>query len=301
MNDQMNMKGTLCAIFSALSFGTMPIFATYAYNGGVNAITVVFFRFLFSGILLGCYFLKKKINIKVGKNTFLTLLFTGIVGSSLTSLTLFLSYQYISVGLSTILHFIYPAVVIFLSFLIFKEKLYKTKIISLILSVMGVYVLIGFNSIKLNMLGVMLALVSGIFYSIYILEIGHNIKIKDIDSIILTFYISIFSSGSIFLFGIFTQNLIFPKNMYSFIPIFAITIASTLGLLNFAIGIKMIGPSNTSILSTFEPITSIILSCILFGDKITWNTIIGSCLIILSIYGIIKGSEGIEKDKHLLK
>ncbi len=301
MNNQMNMKGTLCAIFSAISFGTMPIFATYAYKGGTNAITVVFLRFLFSGILLSCYFLKQKINIKVKKDTLMSLIFTGIVGSSLTSLTLFLSYHYISVGLSTILHFIYPAAVIFLSFLLFKEKLYRSKIISLILSIIGVYVLIGFNSIKLNMFGVMLALVSGVFYSIYILEIGHNVKIKDMDSIILTFYISIFSAGSIFLFGMFTDNLIIPKDIYSCIPIVAIALASTLGLLNFSIGIKLVGPSNTSILSTFEPITSIILSSILFGDQITWSTMIGSLMIILSIYGIIKGSKNSEKDRHLSK
>lgn len=287
MNDKRMTQGIIYAILSAIAFGLLPIFATYAYRSGANAITVVLLRYLFSVIILLAYFLLRNIDFKVNRNMLIRLIFSGFVGSAATSLTLFLSYQYISVGLATILHFIYPAVVTLLSYLIFKESLNRGKAIALLLSIAGVYFLIGFNSIKLHPVGVILALISGVFYSIYVLQIGYT-KIKNIDSIVLIFYVSLFSSIGTFIFGIFTKTLYFQMQPNFVLSMVALAFTSIFGLFAFARAIKRIGSSNASILSTFEPITSILLGSILFNEKLTFNIIIGSILIIISIYGIVK-------------
>lgn len=287
MENMKRNQGIVYAMLSAVAFGLLPTFAIYAYRGGTNAITVVFLRFLFSAVFLFIYLKIKKVGIMLDKKVIPNMIFTGVVGYAATSLTLFLSYEYIAAGLSTILHFIYPAVVIFLSFIIFKEKLYARKVISLFLSLAGVYILIGFGSNKLHILGVLLALASGIFYSIYILQIG-NSKIRNINSTVLTFYVSLFSSVGIFVFGLLTGTLKFHMESYSLIFIILIALTSIFGLIAFSVAVKIIGPSNTSILSTFEPITSIIMSAILFHESITINVLVGSAIIILSIYGIIK-------------
>lgn len=287
MNDKRMTQGIIYAILSAVAFGLLPIFATYAYRSGANAITVVLLRYLFSVIILLAYFLLRNIDFKVDRDMLIRLIFSGIVGSAATSLTLFLSYQYISVGLATILHFIYPAVITLLSYLIFKESLTRGKAIALLLSIAGVYTLIGFNSIELHPVGVILALISGVFYSIYVLQIGYT-QIKNIDSIVLIFYVSLFSSIGTFIFGIFTKTLYFQMQPDFVLSIVALALASIFGLFTFARAIKRIGSSNASILSTFEPITSIILGSILFNEKLTFNIMIGSILIIISIYGIVK-------------
>lgn len=287
MNDRKRTQGIIYAVLSAVAFGHLPIFATYAYRSGSNAVTVVFLRFLFSAIILLGYFLLRNIDFKVDRYMLIRLIFSGVVGCASTSLTLFLSYQYISVGLATILHFIYPAVVTVLSYFIFKESLNRGKVISLLISITGVYILIGFNSVKLHPVGVILALISGVFYSIYILQIGYT-KIKDIDSIVLIFYVSLFSAAGIFIFGTFTETLYFQIQPGFIVSIAAIVFTSIFALFTFAGAIKNIGSSNASILSTFEPITSIMLSSIMFNEKLTYNIIIGSILIIISIYGIVK-------------
>lgn len=287
MNDRKRTQGIVYAVLSAIAFGHLPIFATYAYRSGANAVTVVLLRFLFSTIILLGYLIVRNIDFKVDGYMLKRLIFSGVVGCASTALTLFLSYKYISVGLATILHFIYPAVVTLLSYLVFKESLNRSKVIALLLSIAGVYILVGFNSIKLHPIGVILALISGVFYSIYILQIGYT-QIKNIDSTVLIFYVSLFSTIGIFIYGIFTKTLYFKIQQDFVISIAAIVLTSIFALFTFTGAIKNIGSSNASILSTFEPITSIMLSSIMFNEKLTYNIIIGSILIIISIYGIVK-------------
>lgn len=42
MNLSKNSKGSLLALFSAAGFGTVPILALYAYQGGVTVFSFIF-------------------------------------------------------------------------------------------------------------------------------------------------------------------------------------------------------------------------------------------------------------------
>lgn len=125
------VRGIIYTILSAVIFGIMPILARLAYEGGVNAFTLVFLRSFFSLLMLLTYLIIKKVNFKVNKEQIKTLIILGILGYTMTTLTLFMSYNYVSVGLATTLHFIYPVVVTLISILLFKENIYFSKIIVL--------------------------------------------------------------------------------------------------------------------------------------------------------------------------
>lgn len=59
-------------------------------------------------------------------------------------------------------------------------------------------------------------------------------------------------------------------------------IANLIGMVSFKAGIKSIGPSTAAILSTFEPITSLILGILIFREILSWYHIVGCILIITS-------------------
>ena len=112
-------KGIIFAILSSISYAIMPVFAKIAYNNGSTPTTTLFFRFLITAIVLFLYTVVRKENIKVSKKQFLILFFTGFIGYTLTTELLFLSYDYLSIGLATTLHYIYPAVVCILSYFLY--------------------------------------------------------------------------------------------------------------------------------------------------------------------------------------
>lgn len=283
-----DLKGILYIILSGVCFGIIPILAKLAYKGGASTFTVLSLRFTFASIMLLYYIINNKISIKVSKKQFIILLLLGAVGFAGTSITLFWSYKYISAGLATNILFTHPAIVTVLSAFIYKEKLYFKKIMSLALSILGVFVLVGFKDVNFNMTGVLFASISSLIYSFYVL--GASIKeIKKLDSYVTSFYISMFCGIIMILSGISTDSLNFNMNFYSLICIILLAFISTVvALKTFMSGIKLIGPSRSSILSTIEPIVSLVLGCIILKEAINLQIIVGSVMIILSILLLAK-------------
>ena len=59
--------------------------------------------------------------------------------------------------------------------------------------------------------------------------------------------------------------------------------ASIVGVVLFQIGVSLIGPQNASILSTFEPITSITLGVLIYREPFGLKTALGAGLILLAV------------------
>jgi len=275
--------GIIYAVSSAVSFGFVPVFAVIAYNAGTNAVTVLLLRFLIASLILAGILRCRKVELKVGKKLFCRLAYIGIIGYAATTITVFLSYNYISIGLAMTLHFIYPAVVAVLSFFIFKEKMPALKMIALAISIVGVYILAGNTGSSVDLKGVALALASGILYSIYTIEIGKE-ELMAMDGLLITFYVSFFSAAAFFIFGAASRNLMFSMQLPAVLGILGLALISTVfGILAYNKSIQMIGPTYAAIFSTSAPITSVVMGIILFSEKLSLTSAIGSIMVIASV------------------
>lgn len=283
-----NIKGILYAILSAVAFGIMPIFAKFSYVHGSNPTSALLFRFLFAFIILLIYFKSTNTNIALEKNQFLILFLIGAIGYTITTQTLFISYNYLSVGLATTLHYIYPVVVCILSFFINNEKLSINKILSLLLSISGVYCLVAFKNTSLNTLGIILALISGLSYGVNV--ICFTIKsVRNIDNRIVTMYVSLGAAFGILVYGLITHTIILNFNIYTICSYIGLSVISTIvSIVLLLKAIDLIGSGSASILGTFEAIISIILGVILLNEKLTLSLLVGSILIIISAILISK-------------
>ena len=54
-------KGTICGIIAAVSYGTNPLGALYLYQVGVNADSVLFYRYTLAAVILMALMKVKKI------------------------------------------------------------------------------------------------------------------------------------------------------------------------------------------------------------------------------------------------
>jgi drug/metabolite transporter (DMT)-like permease len=284
--------GISYALLSSAAFGFMPIFAKIIYNNGSNTLTVLSLRFLIAALMLFVYFLIAKIDFRVNKTQLILLAIIGFLGYTSTGLTLFYSYNYISVGIATTMHFIYPAVVIILNYLIYKEAFSKNKIIALLVSVTGVYILIGVKAQGISIGGALLALSSGFTYAGCVMGMN-NKEIRKISNLVTVFYFSIFAGSSLLVFTLLSGKLHFPINIQTTTSIVGISLISTIVSIGlFVKALKIIGASSTSILGTFEPIVSIIMGILLFSEKLTATLIIGTILILASVIILSKEKQG---------
>ncbi|MEG0773182.1 DMT family transporter [Clostridium sp.] len=285
-NDKLN--GVLYIILSAVSFGVMPILAKLAYNGGANSTTTLFLRFLFASLMILYYLKANKISMKLNKKQVYLVILLGIAGYSLTSASLFMAYNYISVGMATMLLYTYPAIVTLFSTIIFKEKVHPKKVLCLLLSIGGIFTMIDFGGTTYNPMGIVLGLVSSLCYSLYVLGASHK-EIKAINSYVMTFYVSILAAGSQLIGGLSTNTLKFNLEFYSLIAILLLAFISTVvALMAFLQGVKIIGSSNAAIFSTLEPIVSLILGVIILKEALTVRVVLGSILIVSSMILLAK-------------
>ncbi|MEG1254710.1 DMT family transporter [Clostridium sp.] len=282
------IRGIFYIVIASVAFGIMPILAKLAYEGGANAISTLALRFTFASVLLFYYIKSKNISLKITKEQSKIIIFLGVVGYSMTSILLFIAYNYIDVGVAGMILHTYPLMVMILSIIIYKEKFRFKKLIYLIITTFGVFIMLDIKGGNFSTRGVTLVLLSALCYSIYVLG-ASNKKLKDLNSYVITFYISVISAivgGGI---GIVTNSFTERINFYGIISILLIAFISTvIALMTFLKGVKLIGPTNAAIFSALEPIVSLVLGIIILGEPITFKIIIGSILIIAVMIALAK-------------
>ncbi len=239
------IKGIFYIAIASIAFGIMPILAKLAYKGGANAINTLALRFTFASIILFIYIKTKKLSLRVSKEQIKLILFMGVIGYSMTSILLFISYNYIDVGIAGMILHTYPLMVMILSIIIYKEKFKLKKFLYLMVTTIGVFIMLDIKVGRINTIGVVLVLLSALCYAIYVLG-ASNDKVKNIDSYVMTFYISIISAIVGSTTGIVTTSFNNPINFYGIISILLIAFISTVvALMAFLKGVKLIGPTNS--------------------------------------------------------
>ena len=281
-------KGILYIILSACAFGIMPILAKLSYIGGANTYTTLFLRFFFAAIMLLYYLKSKGISMKLTRKQLFLVLIIGVFGFTLTTSSLFMSYNYISIGMASMIFYTYPCIVTLLAYMVYKERIYKRKIISLLLSLMGIYILIDTGSVSFNLKGIILAGTATLLYSFYVLGASHK-EFRNINSYVLTFYISCASAAFMFVAANATSNFNIHISFYALVSILLLAFISTVvALMAFLEGVRIIGPSKASIFGAIEPIVGLILGILIFGEPISVRIIIGSIMIVLSVVILTK-------------
>lgn len=276
------IKGIIFTIISAFVFGFTPILAKITYAGGNNAITLTFLRALLGLPFLYIGMRKNKTVLKITKDEFFKFILLSFLGIGITTTSLYSSYNYISVGMATTLHFIYPCVVYFICILFFKEKITKKKLTALVFSSFGIIMLIDKVSYG-NTVGIFLATLSGITYGLFLVYLDKS-GFKHMDAFKCTFYISLFNIVGLFIFGKFTGNLTFALDLSAWLITILISfLTSIFGNAFLQLGVKYCGATTASILCTFEPITSVILGIIFLSEHITIFKFLGCIFIILAV------------------
>ncbi len=275
-------KGIAYTIISAIVFGFTPILAKITYLEGSNAITLTFLRSLFSIPFLLMGIIKCKENMKVTTKEFLHLIVLSVLGIGFTTTTLYASYDYISVGMATTVHFIYPTIVYAICVLFFKEKVTLKKLMAIIFSMAGVVLLID-NLSGGSVKGVILAATSGVTYGLFMIYLDKS-GLKNMNPFKCTMYINLLNVVWLFLWGTFTQELTYSLSPLAIeVTILIALLTAILGNALLQLGVKYCGASTASILCTFEPITSVILGVLFLNENLTILKIIGCCFILLAV------------------
>ena len=199
--------GVLLIMLSAFGFGLMPIFATYAYAGGVNVPTLLFLRFSLAAICLFAYLCWRRTVWRLRRRELLSLLFLGAVLYTLQSTFYFSAVRYIPASLAALILYLYPVFVAGLAVWLEKEHLSLHTVLPAILSLTGIAVVLGAPLGDVDGFGVLLAFGAAIVYSVYI-TLGRRV-VAAVSPLMTSAIISAFAALSFLLFGLADSSLQF--------------------------------------------------------------------------------------------
>ena len=273
------VRGYIFAILSAVIFGCMPLMARYIYADGVSPSTLVFLRnFLALPSLAVLAYLQRK-SLKVPAKALAPIAAISFFGCCLTPILLFTAYNYIASGTATVFHFIYPAVVVLSGILFLKKKAKAEALISVGLCIIGVALFYD-PAQPINLAGSALALGSGITFALYVLLLA-GFRHREISGFLFSFYVAAASAVIAFIICIATGQLALPQTVTGWGLCLLFALAVTTGaVFLFQRGTFLIGGEKTSILSTLEPITSIVVGIVVFHEKATFKSVLGAVLVI---------------------
>lgn len=282
------VNGFLYGLLSSASFGLIPLFTIPAMHQGMQFWSILLYRFLFAMLALACILLLDKQSFRIRRKEILPLLLLAFLYDC-SAVFLFWGYKFMSSGVATTIHFMYPVLTTLIMMIFFREKKSPWRIAAIALAVSGVFFLShGDTTGTVTLLGIFIVLLSALGYALYLVTVS-QLESLEMKGLKMTFYVFLF--GGILLFtgmtvtGVGVQaipdritlgNLV----MLALVP----TVISNLALVR---AIKNIGSTLTSVLGAMEPVTAVCVGILIFGEPFTQSIALGIGLIISAVTVII--------------
>ena len=279
MQKKKMIQGYLFIILSAVIFGLMPLMAKFIYAEGVNPPTLVLLRNSISVPVLALLAVLTGKSLRIKPSALPHMALIALMGCCVTPLLLFSSYQHIPSGAATVLHFVYPAVVVVGEILFLKSKMKFGHVISVVPCVAGIDLFYDPSS-GMNLRGGLPALISGVTYATYVLCLS-GFKHKDMPGFTFSFYVAAICAAVMLGVCLVTKQLQLPGSLKGWLLSAVFAVGLNVGaVVLFQKGTFLIGGSRASILSTFEPSTSILAGILVFHESVSLATVFGTVLVI---------------------
>ena len=271
------VAGYLAGFVAGVSYGTNPLFAKPLLESGVPVLVMLLFRYGLSVAILAGWMLLRKESFKVTGREVSLLAFLGILFSC-SSLFLFFSYGFIPSGLATTLVYLYPVFVALIMVLLRFYPSWQTWLS--ILATFGGILLLSTPSAgaTIRLPGILLAILSALSYAFYLVIVNRSKRIKQVSEHTLTLYALLtgtflFAALRLFQGGSFVEGI---GNEQDWANLVGLAVVPTMiSMLTLAVSSRYIGPTKTSILGVFEPLTAILIGTLLFGEPLTLKMAIG--------------------------
>ncbi len=297
MNEK--IKGILNGVIASTSYGMNPLFALPLFAAGIGTNSVLFYRYAFAVIIYGIWLkLFKKISLRIDIKE-CTILFVLAILFSLSSLTLFESFKYIGASIACTILFIYPIIVTIIMAAFFKEKISKTVIIAICLTLTGIVALYKNDpNATLNTYGIVVVLLSALAYALYIVGVKNIKLVNEMNKDKMSFYIMFFGL-LVYIWNLeFCTELQILDTPKLWLYTIGLSIFPTIiSIETINVSIQLIGSTFTAILGALEPLTAILFGVLIFHESLTGRIILGMTLIFIGVLMIVAKAKNTPANK----
>lgn len=283
------LAGYLAGLIAGVSYGTNPLFAKPLLESGVPVLVMLFFRYGMSAAILAVWMACRQEAFKVEKRELGLLGILGVLFAC-SSLFLFTSYEFIPSGLATTLVYLYP---VFTALIMVVLRFYPSwqTWLSIIATFGGILLLSTPSAgAEIRLPGIILAIMSALSYALYLVIVNRSRRIKKVSEHTLTLYALMTGTAMFLIIRLFQGGSILegvdsPADWGNLLGL--AVVPTMISMLTLAVSSRYIGPTRTSILGVFEPLTAIMIGTVLFGEPLTPKMAVGVAICVGAVVFMI--------------
>jgi len=289
------LYGSLLAFIGAVLFSTKAVLVKLAYQYDIDTTSLLMLRMLFAlpfFLIIAMRLIRKYPEQKVHIHTYrYHLLIYGLLGYYVASYLDLEGLHFIDASLERIIIFIYPTIVVLLSFFWLKQKLTLPQGLSILVCYVGIIIAylgnVNIASSEDTLRGSLFVLGSAMAYSVYL--VGSQKMVARMNSRLYNSVAMCVACMAIIIHNFISNgfNLLdFQIEIYLYALLIA-TIATVIPSFLIVEGIRIIGANNSSIIGTIGPISTIILAGIFLHERINITQGIGTLIVISGVLYLI--------------
>jgi drug/metabolite transporter (DMT)-like permease len=283
----MRSSGTILCLASGAAFGAMGVFGKLAYGDGATVGTLLSVRFVLAAALFWVLVLAgggaRQVRALGARDVALGLAL-GACGYALQAGSYFAALQRIDASLLSLLVYTFPAIVAAAAVTLGRERMDARRLIALALASGGlVLVVAGAGAGALDPLGAALGLGAAVVYSTYILVsegISRRMSPQVLSALVCTGAAVPLTIGAALL-GDLRPGELTVAGWGWLAGLAAVSTVASISL--FFSGLRRVGPTTASILATVEPLVTVVLAYLIFGEALGVVQLAGGALVLAAV------------------
>ncbi len=278
-------KGYLFVVAAALLWAVSGTSSKFLFNQGVTPFQLVQLRVTLSTAFLFLMLLPKRTLLEISLRDIPYFALLGISGLAMVMFTYFYAVSKINVAVAVLLEYLAPVFIALFYGFTAPEKLTRTTLAAVILSVFGCYLCVGaynVNFLALNWQGIVAGVFSGVAYAWYAIYGERGMRRYDPWTVVFYAFLfaSLFWNLAIAPFGAFRVPYTGVQWLWiAYIVVFGTAVPYGL----YTIGISLLRSTRASVTATLEPLAAAFAAWIFLGETLGLLQMLGGALVIASI------------------
>ena len=283
--------GYILVLCAGILWGSIGFFVRKLNGLGVDTELTAFMRIFCAWIILipllmGMSLKSGRNYFKISKKGLLQCFIMGQVTQAFFNLSYSGCINSVGVAMGSVLLYTAPIFVSILSRLLFKEEINARKGISLVINLLGCFIMVtggDLSVLKVSGIGILLGIGAGFFYAM--VTILGKFTSDEVDPFTMVFYNFLFGWISLALISNPIPKIAAVSDLHFWLLAFGYGLIPTVGSYLFYMnGISHdVELSRVPIIASVEPIIATIIGLLVFGENITLVNALGLVIVLFSI------------------
>ena len=278
------IRSFIYILLSGMLWGCMGLFVRVLNKQGIASMDIVFLRAIVTAVAMVIFlFIFHRRMLKIHWKDFWCFLGTGIASITFFNFCYFKAIMMTSLSVAAVLLYTAPAIVMILSYILFREAFTVRKVIAIVMTFFGCMLVTGMlgQQQAITTTGLLYGLGAGLGYAFYSIFSRYALE-KGYHSLTITCYTFIVTTVvSVFFTNVSKVSMVvFSSPLYVMLTVALGLICTVAPYLLYTLGLQEVDNSHAAIIASIEPVTATVLGFVVFGEDITVVKMMGMILVL---------------------